>query len=117
MVFVQKAFKVDLTLFEVETEFQEQLYGWKGRLLMMNVIAYFQMHYAKNQENALKFVYESQKIATKVLQNIQRGGEVSAHRDTDYLIQTNLLAFLILWKARRFEQSEKYLNMAKQFIK
>ena len=26
-------------------------------------------------------------------------------RDMDYLVQTNLLSFLVLWKAKRFDQS------------
>lgn len=37
-------------------------------------------------------------------------------RDMDYLVQTNFLAFLILWKAKRFEQSQKYISLAKRYV-
>ena len=32
------------------------------------------------------------------------------------MVQTNFLAFLILWKVQRFEQSQKYIAVCKKFI-
>ena len=63
LTLLQRAFKVDLTLFELDTIYQEQLYAWKGRLLMMNLLAY--VHLNSSNEKSIKFVSESQKIATK----------------------------------------------------
>jgi hypothetical protein len=37
-------------------------------------------------------------------------------RDLDYLVQTNFLAFIILWKAKRYEQSHKYILLAKRYV-
>jgi len=34
----------------------------------------------------------------------------------DYLVQTNLLSFLVLWKAKRYEQSQKYIKICKKYI-
>lgn len=61
---LQRAFKVDLTLFELESQYQEQIFAWKGRLLLMNLLAYVFLNSSQNQ-NSLKFVSESQKIATR----------------------------------------------------
>lgn len=41
--YIGKAYKTDLTLFELETSQQEKIYAWKGRLLMNNILAYHQL--------------------------------------------------------------------------
>ena len=43
-------------------------------------------------------------------------GATARRRDLDYMVQTNFLSFLILWKVERFEQSKKYIEMCKKFI-
>jgi len=63
MTLLQRAYKVDLTLFELETPFQDQIFAWKGRLLLFNLLAYFYINTAT--QNSLKFISESQKIATR----------------------------------------------------
>lgn len=32
------------------------------------------------------------------------------------MVQTNFLAFLILWKAKRYEQSQKYISLSRRYI-
>ena len=65
--YIGKAFKTDLTLFELETAHQERIYAWKGRLLMNNILAYHSFHYQKDSVKSMKFISESQQIASKFL--------------------------------------------------
>lgn len=63
LILLQKAFKVDLTLSELENPFQDSIYAWKGRLLLFNLLSYF--YFKTGPEKSLKFIAESQKIATR----------------------------------------------------
>ena len=36
--------------------------------------------------------------------------------DLDYLIQTNLMAFLIFWKTGRYDQAMKYVELCRNYI-
>jgi hypothetical protein len=58
--FIDRAFKTDLTLFELETEQHEKLFAWKGRLLMNNCLAYYKLFGQKNYVEAMKYVSDSQ---------------------------------------------------------
>lgn len=60
---LQRAFKVDLTLFELESPFQDQIFAWKGRLLLHNLLAYYYIN--SIPEHSMKFISESQKVATR----------------------------------------------------
>ena len=46
--YVHKAFKTDLTLFEVESDLGQRLYAWKGRILLLNILSY---HFAFVQKD------------------------------------------------------------------
>jgi hypothetical protein len=63
--FIERAYKTDLTLYELETDQHEKLYSWKGRLLMTNILAYHKFHGERNYVEAMKYISESQQIASK----------------------------------------------------
>ena len=48
---------------------------------------------------------EAQKVATKMLEATQKKLKASnqVSRELDYLIQTNLIAFVLFWKIEKFE--------------
>ena len=68
MTILQRAFKVDLALFEADTMLQDGINQWTGRLLMMNILALTHMNIS--MDKALGFVLASQKIATLLLQSL-----------------------------------------------
>ena len=37
-------------------------------------------------------------------------------RDLDYLIQTNLLAFMVFWRIEKLEQALKYIELCRNYI-
>ena len=37
-------------------------------------------------------------------------------RDFDYLVQTNFLAFLVLWKDKRYQTARNYIQLTKKYI-
>ena len=41
---------------------------------------------------------------------------MNRRRDLDYLVQTNFLAFLVLWRSERYEQAQKYISLCKKFM-
>ena len=110
--FAKRATKAELALAEVPPRFQSALYAWKGRLLLSNVTAFLNLQTQKDLNLALESIQESQRIASKFLTKIQE--KVQAHaknklpivhdpfRDLDYMVQTNLLSFIILWRAQRY---------------
>ena len=57
--FIDRAYKTDLTLYELEMDHHEKLYSWKGRLLMTNIIAFHKFHGQKNYVEAMKYISES----------------------------------------------------------
>ena len=68
--YIGKAYKTELTLFELESVHQEKIYAWKGRLLMNNILAYHSFHYQKDSVKSMKLISESQQIASKFLQSL-----------------------------------------------
>ena len=62
MVLLQRAYKVDLTLLEVDEDFKTEISKWTERLLMMNLLAF--SHMKASIEKALSFILEAQRIAT-----------------------------------------------------
>jgi hypothetical protein len=61
--FIDRAYKTDLTLYELETDQQDKLYSWKGRLLMTNILAFHKFQAQRNLVEAMKYISESQIIA------------------------------------------------------
>ena len=112
-----RAFKVDLTLFEVDDVYQDEVGKWTGRLLMSNLLAI--MHIPISMDKALSFILESQRIATYLLKALESGmADGTLDNDhMDYLLQTNLLSFLILWKAKRFDDCKKYIPLCEKLIR
>jgi hypothetical protein len=54
---MERAFKIDLVLYEVDDcVLANALQSWKGRLVMMNILAYYYLHVQKDYEYALKFI-------------------------------------------------------------
>lgn len=55
-----RAFKIDLVFAEVEDSLmRDALQGWRGRLLLLNSLAFHQMNYQKNVQAALQTLNES----------------------------------------------------------
>ena len=61
---------------------------------------------------------EAQKVATKMLEATQKKLKASnqVSRELDYLIQTNLIAFVLFWKIEKFEQATRYIELSKSYI-
>ena len=48
---MERAFKIDIVLFEVDDEvIAKTLFSWKGRLIMINIIAYYYLIVQKDCE-------------------------------------------------------------------
>ena len=80
MSYLYKAFKTDLNLFEVDSNFQHVLCNWKGRQLILNIFAYYFSYIKVDHVAAISFIQESLEIAHKL---DEKGATL---RDMDYLV-------------------------------
>lgn len=55
-------------------------------------------------------------MATRMLEHQQRIPGQRVLRDLDYLIQTNLLAFMVFWRIEKLEQALKYVELCRNYV-
>ena len=69
-------------------------------------------------DKSLGFILESQKIATQLLKSLEATRSTLVESDhLDFVLQTNLLSFLILWKAKRYEECQQYVPLCDKLIR
>ena len=54
---MERAFKIDIILLKLDVKIiAKTLYSWKGRLVMINIIAYYYLIVNKDYQLALKYI-------------------------------------------------------------
>lgn len=87
---------------------------WEGRVYTYNNLAYLfqrsESHRIGDLSAALKFVYDSQSL----LLTLQKSGGQASN---DLSISTNFITFLVLWRVKKYRESQTYIHLCLQSIK
>lgn len=94
---------------------------------MNNLLSFVYANHFKDHLFAISFMQNSLVITDSYLlpspesEDSLIGNEVHqvhnlSGRVLDYMVQTNFVAFLVLWKAKEYETSKKYITQTKTYI-
>jgi tetratricopeptide (TPR) repeat protein len=100
---ITKALKTDLKLF-FSNKVPEKT--WKGRVLMYCNIGYI-LYIIGDYNSSLKFLYDAESLLIETPDN-------SSIKARDLVLAHSALTFLVMFKARRYDAVEKYLETATQ---
>lgn len=81
---------------------------WQGRLLTHHCLAF--LYYRSNQiKKSLTILHEGQKIVEVIMNS-------KLYLSPDFALTANLLIFMNLWKAKKYQEAKEYIESAKTIL-